>query len=158
MYPRCSSRLPKASKKRPQRSPSSDEEVIRRRLRGRRRRTELKTTEAGGSVVGTEEGRDRDIIDIINLTHDAKGVAEEDEGRFVEVADKGVDESDEDCCSVASSIASGPSILYNAPPKKPRSLCSTCRKLYQRAKKMKAPVKNKLLDSGVCTPSFVSAT
>lgn len=153
MYPRGSSRPPKASKRSPQRSPSPVEEVIQRRLRGKRQRSGLRKTEAADSVVNTDEGRERDIIDIINTTHDAQRVAEDDEVKFVEVADKGVDESDEDCASVTSSVASGPSILLKK-PKKQTPLCSACRKLYQKAKKMKAPIKNKLLDNGECTFSL----
>ncbi|XP_044074946.1 uncharacterized protein si:ch211-227n13.3 isoform X2 [Siniperca chuatsi] len=150
MYQRRSSRLLKASKKSPQRSPSPNEDVIQRRFRGKRQRTGLREAEAGDSAVNTVGGWHRDILDIINSTHDAKRVAEEDEVKFVEVADKGVDESDEDCASVTSSIASGPSLLYNTTTKKPRpsqGLCSACRTLYQKAKKMKAPIKNKLLDN-----------
>ncbi|XP_045907224.1 uncharacterized protein si:ch211-227n13.3 isoform X2 [Micropterus dolomieu] len=150
MFRRRSSRLPKISKKSPERSPSPNEEVIQRRLKGKRHRTGLKKAEASDSVVNTDDGRVRDILDIINSTHDAKLVAEEDEVKFVEVADKGVDVSDEDSVSVTSSIASGPSLLYNGASKKPRpsqGLCSACRKLYQKAKKMKAPIKNKLLDN-----------
>ncbi|XP_022610600.1 uncharacterized protein LOC111228809 isoform X2 [Seriola dumerili] len=150
MNPRRSSRLPKAAKKSPQRSPSPNEEGIQRKLRSKKQRTGQRKTEAGDGVINTDEGSNRDIIDIINYTHDVKCVAEEDEGKFVEIADKGVDESDEDCASVTSSVASGPSVLYHTTSKKrrrPRDLCSACQKLYQRAKKMKAQIKNKLLDN-----------
>ncbi|XP_056248240.1 uncharacterized protein si:ch211-227n13.3 isoform X1 [Seriola aureovittata] len=150
MNPRRSSRLPKAAKKSPQRSPSRNEEVIQRKLRSKRQRTGQRKTEAGDGVINTDEGSNRDIIDIINYTHDVKCVAEEDEGKLVEIADNGVDESDEDCASVTSSVASGPSVLYHTTSKKrrrPRDLCSACQKLYQRAKKMKAQIKNKLLDN-----------
>lgn len=153
MSPRRSSRLSEVSKKSPQGSPSSDEEVIQRRLKGKRQRAGLKKTKEGNSVV-TDEGRD--IIDIINSTHDAKRVTEDDGGKFVLVSE-GMDESDDDRHSVASSLASGPSLLRNASPKKPRpsqGLCSTCKTLQQRAKKMKAPIKNKLLDTGECTHSL----
>lgn len=153
MYPRRSSRPPKASKSSPQRSPSPVEEVIQRRLRGKRRRTGLRKAEAGDGVVSTHEGKDRDIIDIINTAHDAQRVAEDDEVKFVEVSDKGVDESDEDCVSVTSSVASGPSVLYKK--QRPQGFCSACRKLYQKAKKMKAPIKNKLLDNGECSRSLL---
>ncbi|XP_031162709.1 uncharacterized protein si:ch211-227n13.3 isoform X3 [Sander lucioperca] len=149
MYRQRPSRLPKASKKSPQRSPSPNEEVIQRKLRGKRQRTGLRKIGAGDSVVSRDEEKDRDIIDIINSTHDEKDIAEY-EGKSVEVTDEGVDESDEDCCSVTSSIASGPSFLRDASPKKPRpsqGLCSDCQNLYQKAKKKKAPIKNKLLDN-----------
>ncbi|GLD51375.1 uncharacterized protein AKAME5_000444600 [Lates japonicus] len=149
MYPRRSSRLPQASKKSPQRSPSPNEEVIQRKLRGKRRGAWQRKTKADEGVVNTDKRSKRDIIDIINDTRDAS-VAEKDEGKFVAIADKGVDESDDDCCSVNSSIASGPSLLPHTSPRKQRpaqGLCSACQKLYQRAKKMKAPIKNKLLDN-----------
>ncbi|XP_041805746.1 uncharacterized protein si:ch211-227n13.3 isoform X2 [Chelmon rostratus] len=138
----------RTTRKSPRRSPSPKEEVIQRRLRGRRQGTGLRKTKAGDSVVHTDDGGKRDIIDIINSTH-AKH-AEEDEGKFIEVADEGVEELDEDSSSVSSSIASGPSLLHNIAPKKPRPLqgmCSACQKLYQKAKRMKAPIKNKLLDN-----------
>lgn len=144
MYPRRSSRSTKASKERPQRSPSPDEEVIHRRSRGKRQRTGLRKTKADDSVVDTDEGRVRDIIDVINSTHDAKYVAKEDEEKLLELAD-------EDCYSITSSTAPGPSVLHNTTVKKLRpsqSMCSACWKLYQKAKKMKAPMKNKLLDNG----------
>lgn len=148
MYPRRSSRLPKASKKSPKRNPSSDEDVFQRRLKGKRQRTGQRRTKSVNGVVNADE-RGRDIIDIINGTHEAEHVAEEDEGAFVEVADKGVDESDEDCCSVTSSVASGPSLSYYARPT--HGQCSACQKLYQKARSMKAAIKNKLLDNGECT-------
>ncbi|XP_040910320.1 uncharacterized protein si:ch211-227n13.3 [Toxotes jaculatrix] len=149
MYLRRSSRIPKSSRKSPQRSPSPNE-VIQRKLRSKRQRIGQRKTEAGDGVVYTDERNNRDIINIIDDTHDTKCVSEEDEGKFVEVTDKGVDESDDDCASVTSSIASGPSVLYHTTPKKWRpslDLCSACQKLYQKAKKMKAPIKNKLLDN-----------
>lgn len=147
----------RTTRKSPRRSPSPKEEVIQRRLRGRRQGTGLRKTKAGDSVVHTDDGGKRDIIDIINSTH-AKH-AEEDEGKFIEVADEGVEELDEDSSSVSSSIASGPSLLHNIAPKKPRPLqgmCSACQKLYQKAKRMKAPIKNKLLDNGECTDNVTS--
>ncbi|KAA8587447.1 uncharacterized protein si:ch211-227n13.3 isoform X2 [Etheostoma spectabile] len=149
MYHQRPSRLPKASKNNPQRSPSPNEEVIQRKLKSKRQRTGPRKIEAGDNIVNTDEGKDRDIIDIINSTHDGKDV-EEYEGKSVEVVDEGVDESDEDCCSVSSSVASGPSFLRNASPKKPRpsqGLCSDCQNLYRKAKKIKAPMKSKLLNN-----------
>lgn len=148
MYPSRSSRLTNVSKKRRQRSPSQNEEVIHSRLRGKRQRTGSRTTGADEGEVTTNEERVVDIIDIIDST---KQAAKKDEEEYAEVADKGLDDSNEDCCSVASSTASGPSVLHNTTAKtlKPsQGVCSACRKLYQKAKKMKAPIKNKLLDNG----------
>ncbi|XP_008286733.1 uncharacterized protein LOC103362218 isoform X2 [Stegastes partitus] len=146
MCPQHSTRLPKASKNRPQKSPVSDEDVIQRRLKSQRRRTWQRKTEADDSVVDTDERRQRDLIDIIDCTHDDENVTME---QTVEINDTGLTESDEDCISVCSSIASGPSLLHHATPKKPKpsqGLCSACRKIYQKAKRTKAPIKNKLLD------------
>uniref|UniRef100_UPI0037E8C7D9 uncharacterized protein n=1 Tax=Semicossyphus pulcher TaxID=241346 RepID=UPI0037E8C7D9 len=152
MYPRRSSRGPKPSPTTLQRSPSPNDIIQRRSMGKRQRKTGLQKTNSSKSAINTDEGRGCDILDIINRTHSAKGVIEgviKDEGKCVEVADKGVDESDEDCVSV-SSIASGPSLLSKATPKtaKPSlGLCSACQKLYQKAKRMKAPIKDKLLDN-----------
>ncbi|XP_035027403.1 uncharacterized protein si:ch211-227n13.3 isoform X1 [Hippoglossus stenolepis] len=145
MYTTRSSRIKKASKKSSQRSPSPNEEDIQRKLRGKKRQ---KKTEAGDGAVNTIKLSNRDLIDIINDTNDAKSLAEEVEGKSVEVADKAVDESDED--SVSSSIASGPSTFCPTNLKRwssLQSLCSACQKLYQRAEKMKTPIKDKLLDN-----------
>ncbi|XP_068427196.1 uncharacterized protein si:ch211-227n13.3 isoform X2 [Clinocottus analis] len=147
MYPRRSSRLPKASKRSPQRSCSPSEDVIQRKRRNKRRRTALRETEAHDDIVDADETKDRDIIDIIN----SECVAEEEEIMCVEVADDGVDDSDDDCVSVTSSFASGPSFLHNSvSPKKLRpsqGLCLACKTVYQKARKIKAPIKNKLLDN-----------
>ncbi len=153
MHTRRSSRLSKTSKKSPLRSPSPTEEVIQRKLRSNRQRK----AKADVSVVNTNEGSD--IIDVINSIRDAGRVAKEDEGKLVKVADGGVDESDEDRYSVASSIASGPSVPHTTTQKLkplPQDMCSACQKLYQHAKKMRTPIKNKLLDNGECTDSVMS--
>ncbi|KAI3375264.1 hypothetical protein L3Q82_021762 [Scortum barcoo] len=141
-------RYPRTPKPR-KRSPSPVEELIQRKLSAKRRRTGLRKTEDCNSVLNADEDKTRDILDIIDTTHNARAVAEDDKVKFVEVADRGVDESEEDCVSATSSIASGPSVLYEKPKKQRplQGLCSACRKLYQRAKRMKAPIKNKLLDN-----------
>ncbi|KAJ4918642.1 hypothetical protein JOQ06_005117 [Pogonophryne albipinna] len=149
MLTRRSSSLTKASKKIAQRDPSPDEEVIQRKLRSRPKRNGLKKIETSDSRVHAEERRDRDILDVINSTLEAKSVGEEDEERFVEVTDEGVDDSDADCVSV-SSIVSGPSLPHNASRRKPllsQGLCTACRSLYEEAKKSKRPMKDKLLDN-----------
>ncbi|XP_028283525.1 uncharacterized protein LOC114449880 isoform X2 [Parambassis ranga] len=146
MYPKHSSRLQKASKKSPQSSPTQNEEVIQRRLRSRRRRTDLKKAEPGETTVA-DEGKVRDILDVINSSHDVECVSE-DEEKITEITDKRLDDSDEECHSVCDSTASGPSLAYRQTLKKPsQNLCSSCRKLYQRAKRIKKPIKSKLLDN-----------
>lgn len=150
MLTRRSSSLTKASKKIAQRDPSPDEEVIQRKLRSRPKRNGLKKIETSDSRVRAEERRDRDILDVIDSTLEAKGFGEEDEERFVEVTDEGVDDSDADCVSV-SSIVSGPSLPHNASRRKQllsQGLCTACRRLYEEAKKSKRPMKDKLLDNG----------
>ncbi|XP_023130180.2 uncharacterized protein si:ch211-227n13.3 isoform X2 [Amphiprion ocellaris] len=151
MCPQRSIRRPKSSERRPQKSPVSNEDVIQRRLKNQRLRTLQRKAEAEDSRVDPDDWRQCDIIDVISCTHDAKHVAmETTEGQKpVEITDKGLTESDDDCVSVCSSIASGPSLLHHVTPKKPRlpqNLCSACRKLYQKAKRTKAPIKSKLLD------------
>ncbi|KAK5919202.1 hypothetical protein CgunFtcFv8_023110 [Champsocephalus gunnari] len=149
MLTRRSSSLTKASKKIAQRDPSPDEEVIQRKLRSRPKRNGLKKIETSDSRVHAEERRDRDILDVIDSTLEAKGFGEEDEERFVEVTDEGVDDSDADCVSV-SSIVSGPSLPHNASRRKrllSQGLCTACRRLYEEAKKSKRPMKDKLLDN-----------
>ncbi|XP_019955917.2 uncharacterized protein [Paralichthys olivaceus] len=149
MYSTRSSRLKKASKKSPQRSPSPNKEDIKRKLKGKKRQ---KKTETGDDTVNTNKWSNWDLIDIINDTHDATPLAEEVERKSVEVGAKAVDESDEDCVSVSSSssIASGPSSFCPTNLKRWRSIqssCSACQKLYQRAEKLKTPIKDKLLDN-----------
>ncbi|XP_062260411.1 uncharacterized protein si:ch211-227n13.3 [Platichthys flesus] len=143
MYTRSSS---KASKKSLQRSPSPKEDDIQRKLKGKKRQ---KKTEDGKGAVNANKLSSRDLIDIITDTHDAEPLAEEVEGKSVEVADTAVDEFDEDCVSVSSSVASGPSTFCPTNVKRwssLQSLCSACQKLYQRAEKIKTPIKDKDLD------------
>ncbi|XP_034087875.1 uncharacterized protein si:ch211-227n13.3 isoform X3 [Gymnodraco acuticeps] len=149
MLTQRSSSLTKASKKIAQRDPSSDEEDIQRKLRSRPKRNGLKKIETSDSRVHAEERRDRDILDVINSTLEAKGVGEEDEERFVEVTDEGVDDSDADCVSV-SSIVSGPFLPHNASRRKQllsQGVCTACRSLGEEAKKSKRPMKDKLLNN-----------
>ena len=163
MYSRRSTRLTRAQKRSPQRSPSPYEETINRRLRGKRQWTGQRRTESGEDVVKTDEGSNSDIISIISITPDAKRVNEEDKGTVIEISDDGLEESDEDTGSGGSSIASGPSILYHSTTttktqRPSQDLCSACKMLYQKAKRMKAPIKNKLLENGECTCYLVCAT
>lgn len=129
MYPRHSSRSTKASKQKSQRSSSPNKDVP-HRLGGKRLR--------------------KDIIDLIDSTYVAEDVDKKDEENVQVVVE------DDDCYSETSSVASGPSVLCKSSARKVRPsqcLCSACLKLYQKAKKMKAPIKNKLLDNGERTNS-----
>lgn len=158
MSPRQSPRVSKASKKSSQKSGNPVKEVQPQRLKGKRPKRGPKKSKVDDSIGDTDEASDRDILDIISGTNAARRVAKEEE-RFVKVTDEGVAESDEDRYSVTSSVASGPSLLHNTTAKKRRPWkgeCSACRKLYQKAKRMKAPIKNKLLDNGECTDNVTS--
>ena len=158
MSPRQSPRVSKASKKSSQKSGNPVKEVQPQRLKGKRPKRGPKKSKVDDRIGDTDEASDRDILDIISGTNAARRVAKEEE-RFVKVTDEGVAESDEDRYSVASSVASGPSLLHNTTAKKRRPWkgeCSACRKLYQKAKRMKAPIKNKLLDNGECTDNVTS--
>lgn len=139
MSPQCSSRLSKASKKKVQKSPKPKQNVSPDKPRGWTRRTQLKDDDD----CKVDEDHGNDLIDLITGS-------EED---AVEVVYYGLDESDENAASDCSSVASGPSIPNYATFKKPKSsqaLCSACRERYQKATRTKAPIKNKLLDNGLC--------
>lgn len=141
MYPRRSVRLSKGSKEEFQESPIPNEESHHHQWTKKQKRT-LRKTKVDDSGANTADETDQDILDII------------DEGWCAAVADEGVDFSDEDCDSLADSISSGPSALHSSTAKKQRSsqgLCSACWNLYQKAKKMKSPIKDKLLDNGEWT-------
>lgn len=146
MNTRHTSKLNKACKNL-QKSSSPKEDVIQRKCRSKRRRMGLSKPEAGNTTTNTDE---RSVSDIINLM----------ERKQVKVVDKGLDESDEDYGSINSSIASGPSLHYVRDLEKLRTsqdLCSSCLKLYRKAKKMRAPIKDTLLDNSKCSSCFVSA-
>lgn len=151
MASRRSVRSTRASEKKSQSGPSPKKKVVPRRTRGQTQRTGLRKNKARESVVDKNDEGARDIIDIINSTHEAKQ-ASTDEGVLADVAPAGGSDSEEDRCSV-SSVASGPSGLQNTNNEKRRplsSMCSACQKINQKAKKMKAPVKDKLSDNGEC--------
>lgn len=148
MYPRRSSSSAKSSKKRPQRSPSTKKDIP-LKSRDKRQKTGLKKTEVDNSIADADEGRARDIIDIIDSSHDDKNVAKEKKEGLVEQVDEELDHSDEDFHP--SSSSSGPHVLRRSTAKRPsQGMCLVCQKLYQKAKKMKAPIKNKLFDNGEC--------
>ncbi|XP_013864439.1 uncharacterized protein LOC106517932 [Austrofundulus limnaeus] len=136
MSPRCSSRLSKASKTRVQNRPKPSQDVAPGEPRRQTRRTRLRNADG----CKAEADDEKDLLDLI----DSSG---ED---AVEIVDNGLDVSDEDLASDCCSVVSGPSMVRHAPSKTPKSshgLCSACRELYQKAKRTKAPIKNKLLDN-----------
>ncbi|XP_030608024.1 uncharacterized protein LOC115795992 isoform X2 [Archocentrus centrarchus] len=147
MSPQRSNSRPKASKKNTQKSPTPKEEFVQRWLRGQSQR--LRKAKTGDGIGCTGRGKKCDIFDLINNAQDEECVGGEDGGKAVEITDQGLDDSEEYCVSVCNSTESGPS-LYLANTRKPRpsqNLCSACRKLYQKAKKIKTPVINKVLDN-----------
>lgn len=139
MYPRSSSRLRKGSGEEFQGSLSPIEKPIRHK-RTKRQKRSLRKTQDDDSGADTDDERDCDILSVI----------EREEGWCSGVADEEVDLSDDDC----DSISSGPSALHSSPAKRQEpspGLCPTCWSLYKKAKKMKAPIKNKHLDNGEWT-------
>lgn len=151
MYPRRSFNLSKGSKEEFLESPSPNEESSHRQSTKKQKRT-LRKTKVDDSGANTADETDQDILDIIDCAQQKHVNIEE--GWCAAVADEGVDFSEEDCDSLTSSISSGPSALHSSTDRKQSSsqgLCSACWNLYQKAKKMKSPIKDKLLDNGEWT-------
>nr|XP_057923183.1 uncharacterized protein si:ch211-227n13.3 [Doryrhamphus excisus] len=131
MKSRNSSKLKKTSKKKLDKSPSSDEDVIQRRLPSKRRR---KLYSDDSEVMKDSS------VDAMKRKH---GEEELWEGCSMQLVDRGLD-SDEQC---SSSELFAPARLKVTAPKKPTGLCAACLKLYQRSKKLKTPIIDKLLDN-----------
>ncbi|XP_061550117.1 uncharacterized protein si:ch211-227n13.3 isoform X2 [Phycodurus eques] len=143
MNTRCSSKLKTASEKKLDKSPNASEDAVQRQTRAkRRRRRRRRRTEFDDGSINKEDDRIHNIIQIIN-SH----VEEEPEaGSIAQVVDRGSDYLDEEC---GSTTAPSP-LKVTAPNKKlrpPAGLCSSCRKFYQRARRLKTPIKDKLLDN-----------
>ncbi|XP_014866515.1 PREDICTED: uncharacterized protein LOC106932364 [Poecilia mexicana] len=124
----------------PQKSPASDKDVARPLRRSQRGKPRLEETHA-------DESEGSDIIDLITSNPFAKeGAAREAVGILSYGLDKSNDESGSE--SSNSSIVSGPSALccdyrdqlYN-------DVCSACHKLYEKAKRLKTPIRSNLLDN-----------
>lgn len=144
MYPRQSSRIRRGSKEEFQGSPSPNEPIHHKWMK--KKKSALRKTKVDDSGANTDDERDCEILDMDSTQQKH---LKKDEGWFARVDDEGVDLSDEDCGSV-SSISSGPSALDSSNSRKQwlsQGFCSACWNLYKKAKKMKAPIKNKL-DNG----------
>lgn len=143
------------SEKASQKSPNPKQKVGIRRTKGETKSARSKRSEAQNDVVDTNVDGARDLIDIID-TNEAQHASTEQENH-AEEAHRGGAESDEDRLSV-SSLSSGPSFPYYTTNKNPKSsptMCSVCHKLHQKAKRMKKPIKDKLLDNGEYTDCVV---
>ncbi|XP_055007525.1 uncharacterized protein si:ch211-227n13.3 isoform X1 [Boleophthalmus pectinirostris] len=136
MNPKRNCNRPKTLKD--QDSPSEDS--IQCKTEGKRQQKERKKAQSGKTVADVDKQTINDILDLIDRSHEN---LPEETSPWVEVADDGVDQSDDDQVSV-SSITSGPSSNYDPCVDKPLTLCSACHKLQQKAKRM-APLKHKLL-------------
>ncbi|XP_072296458.1 uncharacterized protein [Eucyclogobius newberryi] len=142
MNSKRNSRRPKTLKA--QTSPNSSEEPIQRKIGGKRQQKRKKRAQSGNTGADVDKQSIRDVLDVIDRSRED---LPDENGPLVEVADEGVDHSDDDQVSVSSSVLSGPSRPYNPSDDKPLTLCPACRKLQQRVKRMKKPLKDKLLDT-----------
>ncbi|KAM4605790.1 uncharacterized protein ACJ7VT_017961 [Polymixia lowei] len=145
MYSRQLSKSKKPSKKASE-PPNPCENVVQGRL-GSSGQAGLRGVWTGDSIIISDNGTDTDI-DIMDLTdtrQDIEPVIIEDVGKPLEMAEvtEAIDEDQDSVFSCSfESTASGPSF-----PHMNSSLCSGCLELYQKAKNMKRPTKNKLLDN-----------
>ncbi|XP_034039724.1 uncharacterized protein si:ch211-227n13.3 [Thalassophryne amazonica] len=129
-----------------QASQTLEEDVIQRRFGNKRLRRRLKEPQRGNSVVSTDVKANFDLISFTDGRHEKDAVSEKDKEHFGEVD---VEASKEQCNS-PSSTSSGPTFTLFRTTMNPNflcGLCSSCWKLYQKAKRMKTPIKDKLLDN-----------
>lgn len=143
--PNNSSKLLEGLSEHIQKSSRPKNKVTNYRLRSQGWRSSLKKTQVDGCEAGSDQDSKSDMISI----SDEEGV--ERSRSPVEPADTEEDGSNEACWSECSSVASGPSSRHDAALKEPASsqaVCSICHKLYQKARRMRAPIKDKLLDKG----------
>ncbi|KAM9718551.1 uncharacterized protein ACNS7B_019702 isoform 2-T2 [Menidia menidia] len=146
---RRNGRQSKASKKNNEKGPVLNEDGAQRRMRSQRVRAWLKQSEAPKFPVDPDEQSHCDILDIIDISCGEELAADAEAGGVVEVADNGLDDSNEGGGSECS-IASGPSFMHHTTsrqPKPPRALCAACLGLFERTKRAKAPVRNKVMDN-----------
>lgn len=151
MAPRRSPRLTRSSEGGSQRRQNPKQKVGIRRNRHKTKRAGSKRSKAQEPVVDTNHDGVRDLLDIIDA-NEAQSASTNQEVHAGTTLIGGYD-SDEDCHSV-SSLSSGPSVPHDTTNKKPRpssAMCSVCHQLQQRAKRMKAAIKDKLSDNGEYT-------
>lgn len=131
--------------------PERGKDISPAQLNVKKRKRKRRQSRADGPKAKAAATKSADLIDLIDHIDSTNGPSGSDleaEGGHVEVADEGVDHLDE-----TSSIASGPSLQSPSSSWTARALldlCSACQKLYKRTKRMKGPLKNKLLNDGEC--------
>ncbi|KAM9791370.1 uncharacterized protein si:ch211-227n13.3 [Syngnathus typhle] len=134
-----SSRLKTASKKKFDKSPKLSEHVVQRRIQPKRRRRNM---EFDDSNIHKKDDSVCDIIDLIN-SHIEEEPKKDSSVKVV--FDQGLHDSDSQCCS--STAPSPQKVMTPRQTRSPTGLCPSCQKLYQRAKTLKTPIKDKLLDN-----------
>lgn len=152
---RRSTRWTRPSEGDSQSSPNPKQKVGIRRTRGKTKRASSKESDAQNGVDDTNDDEAHDIIDLIDMDEAQRASTEQEVN--VGEAHRGGSDSEEDGHSV-SSLSSGPSIPRYTTHKNPESsptMCSVCLKLHQKAKRMKRPMKDKLLDNGGYTGCVV---
>lgn len=148
-------RSARPSEGRSQRRQNPNQKVGIRRTRHKTTRAGSKKSKAQDRLVDTSDVEVRDLLDIID-TNEAQD-ASTDQEVHADAATGGGCDSDEDRHSV-SSLSSGPSAPHGTTHKNPRpssAMCSVCHKLHQKAKRMKAPNKDKLPDNSEYTGCVV---
>ncbi|XP_024129417.1 uncharacterized protein LOC112147338 [Oryzias melastigma] len=127
-------------------SPIPKNKAINYSLRSQRWNPSLEKTQSYDHKTDSEHDQDENS-DVPSIS-DEEGVGKS--GSPSESADPELDGSSEACWSDCSSVASGPSFRRYAALREPvlsQSVCSTCRKLYQRARSMKGPITDRLYDN-----------
>lgn len=151
MAPRRSTRLTRPSEGGSQRRQDPNQKVGIRRTRHKTKRAGSKKSKAPEAVVDAHHDGGRDLLDVIDA-NEAQSASRHQEVHAGTTLTGGHD-SNEDCHSV-SSLSSGPSVPHDTTNKKSRpssAMCSVCHQLHQRAKRMKAAIKDKLSDHGEYT-------
>ncbi|RVE61594.1 hypothetical protein OJAV_G00172090 [Oryzias javanicus] len=141
MHLRHSSKLLKGSLK----SSIPKNKAINYSLRSQGWKPSLEKTQVDDHKADSEHDQDENS--------DGPGISDEEDVERsrspAESPDPELDGSSEACWSECSSVASGPSFQRYAALRElvpSQAVCSNCRKLYQRARRMKGPIKDRLLD------------
>lgn len=114
----------------------SQNDSVQRRTGSKRQQKAWKKAQSKNTRAEMVKMSTGDLLDIIDRSHEDS----------VEISDEAIDQ-DDDQISVTSSVRSGPSLSRELLTEMPLTLCPVCRKLYQRVKRIKVPLKDKLLDN-----------